>query len=245
MIERQVKLLVLDKDGTLVRPKSGNTFVQHPEDQELIEGVAEAIQRYVADGWQLAIASNQGGCEVRWCHPAELPVGSYCNVDNIAIKVEYLQDTGEFILVNGHHPLPKTRFAKFQYKTLGIAIAEMQYAMKLIGIQYHGLFCPDMQGNECYMTSDFAAPPLHKVDRYKHLIGSFRKPSGGMLLALKQHFETHLDDVDRLLMIGDRSEDLGSAQAAGFDFVWAEDWRNNELDKVLPYRSEEWIALNS
>lgn len=55
------KLLVLDKDGTLVRPKSGNTFVQHPEDQEMIEGVAEAIARYIADGWTIAIASNQGG----------------------------------------------------------------------------------------------------------------------------------------------------------------------------------------
>lgn len=51
-------LLVLDKDWTLIRPKSGNTFVQDPEDQELIEGVAEAIARYVADGWQLAIVSN-------------------------------------------------------------------------------------------------------------------------------------------------------------------------------------------
>lgn len=58
------KLLVLDKDGTIVRPKSGNTFVQHPEDQELIEGVAEAIARYIADGWTIAIASNQGGCEI-------------------------------------------------------------------------------------------------------------------------------------------------------------------------------------
>ena len=28
------KLLVLDKGGTLVRPKSGNTFVQCPEDQD-------------------------------------------------------------------------------------------------------------------------------------------------------------------------------------------------------------------
>ena len=40
-----MKLLVLDKDGTIVRPKSGHTFIQSPEDQVLIEGVAEAIAR--------------------------------------------------------------------------------------------------------------------------------------------------------------------------------------------------------
>ena len=44
------KLLILDKDGTLVRPKSGNEFVQHPEDQELLPGVVEAIARYAANG---------------------------------------------------------------------------------------------------------------------------------------------------------------------------------------------------
>lgn len=56
-----MKLLVLDKDGTLVRPKSGARFVQHPEDQELLPGVAEAIAHYAAEGWTMAIASNQGG----------------------------------------------------------------------------------------------------------------------------------------------------------------------------------------
>ena len=55
------KLLILDKDGTLVKPKSGNTFVQHSKDQELIPGVAETIERYHNDGWITAIASNQDG----------------------------------------------------------------------------------------------------------------------------------------------------------------------------------------
>ena len=55
------KLLILDKDGTLVRPVSGAKFVQSPEDQGLLPGVAEALARYRADGWVMAIASNQGG----------------------------------------------------------------------------------------------------------------------------------------------------------------------------------------
>ena len=38
------KLLILDKDGTLVRPKSGGRFVQSPDDQELIPGVVEVLE---------------------------------------------------------------------------------------------------------------------------------------------------------------------------------------------------------
>lgn len=56
-----MKLLILDKDGTLTTPKSGEKFVQHPEDQMLLPGVAERIAAMADDGWTIAIASNQGG----------------------------------------------------------------------------------------------------------------------------------------------------------------------------------------
>jgi len=56
-------LLIFDKDGTLTTPRSGTTFVQHPEDQMLLPNVAETIARYREDGWSMAIASNQGGCD--------------------------------------------------------------------------------------------------------------------------------------------------------------------------------------
>jgi D-glycero-D-manno-heptose 1,7-bisphosphate phosphatase len=56
-----MKLAILDKDGTLVLPKSGNTFVQNPTDQILMVGVVEGCQRLIDAGYVLAIASNQGG----------------------------------------------------------------------------------------------------------------------------------------------------------------------------------------
>jgi D-glycero-D-manno-heptose 1,7-bisphosphate phosphatase len=56
-----MKLAIFDKDGTLVAPKSSAKFVQHPEDQMLLPGVAEGIAALAADGWAIAIASNQGG----------------------------------------------------------------------------------------------------------------------------------------------------------------------------------------
>ena len=55
------KLLILDKDGTLTTTMSGARFVQHPEDQKLLPGVEEALQRYTDDGWLTVIVSNQGG----------------------------------------------------------------------------------------------------------------------------------------------------------------------------------------
>jgi D-glycero-D-manno-heptose 1,7-bisphosphate phosphatase len=56
-----MKLAILDKDGTLVLPKSGNTFVQNPTDQILMVGAVEGCQRLIEAGYVLAIASNQGG----------------------------------------------------------------------------------------------------------------------------------------------------------------------------------------
>lgn len=58
-----MKLLILDKDGTLVTTKSGETFVQHPQDQKLLPNVAEVLSEYASQGWTMAIASNQGGIE--------------------------------------------------------------------------------------------------------------------------------------------------------------------------------------
>jgi D-glycero-D-manno-heptose 1,7-bisphosphate phosphatase len=54
-------LVILDKDGTLVKPESGGQFVQSPTDQELIPGVATRVRELSEQGASLVIASNQGG----------------------------------------------------------------------------------------------------------------------------------------------------------------------------------------
>lgn len=54
-------LLLLDKDGTLISPKSGAKFVGDPWDQKTLPGVKETLKKYAADGWDMAICSNQGG----------------------------------------------------------------------------------------------------------------------------------------------------------------------------------------
>jgi D-glycero-D-manno-heptose 1,7-bisphosphate phosphatase len=56
-----MKLLLTDKDGTLIAPASGAKFVNQPWDQAPLPGASEAIAKYAADGWTIAIISNQGG----------------------------------------------------------------------------------------------------------------------------------------------------------------------------------------
>lgn len=56
------KLLLLDLDGTVRRCKSNpQGFINDPKDQELIEGVEEAIARYASEGWSIVGITNQGG----------------------------------------------------------------------------------------------------------------------------------------------------------------------------------------
>lgn len=55
-----MELEVYDKDGTLVRTKSGDTFPKLG-DQELIPGVKERIAASAAAGKIIAVASNQAG----------------------------------------------------------------------------------------------------------------------------------------------------------------------------------------
>ena len=55
-----MKILFLDLDGTIRRPKSGEEFTQAPDDLEPIAGAQEAIARYAPDHIIYGI-SNQGG----------------------------------------------------------------------------------------------------------------------------------------------------------------------------------------
>lgn len=59
------KLLILDKDGTLVQSISGARYIKF-HDQRLIPGVKERIYSHVRARDILAIASNQGGISKRY-----------------------------------------------------------------------------------------------------------------------------------------------------------------------------------
>jgi D-glycero-D-manno-heptose 1,7-bisphosphate phosphatase len=61
IVVKKQKLVILDKDGTLVAPVSASKFVQDPFDQTLLPGVRDRINELMQIGATLVIASNQGG----------------------------------------------------------------------------------------------------------------------------------------------------------------------------------------
>jgi D-glycero-D-manno-heptose 1,7-bisphosphate phosphatase len=55
------RILCLDLDGTVRRSKSGKTFIEGPDDIELIPGMKELIWKYKREGWVIVAITNQGG----------------------------------------------------------------------------------------------------------------------------------------------------------------------------------------
>ena len=49
----RLSLLILDLDGTVREPVSGNKFIQRPRDQRMIEGVEGSISYFAATGWKI------------------------------------------------------------------------------------------------------------------------------------------------------------------------------------------------
>lgn len=58
------KLLLLDRDGTITEniARPGD-YINDPDEIGIISGVYALLQQYRAEGWDLALLSNQGGIE--------------------------------------------------------------------------------------------------------------------------------------------------------------------------------------
>jgi D-glycero-D-manno-heptose 1,7-bisphosphate phosphatase len=56
-----IRLLLVDLDGTIREPLSGEKFIQHPQDQRIIKGADQALAHYHAEGWVIVGITNIGG----------------------------------------------------------------------------------------------------------------------------------------------------------------------------------------
>lgn len=116
-------------------------------------------------------------------------------------------------------------------KSLEDAIAEQKYTLKLIPQLSAIYFCPDMNGQVCWIVKkngvEFLVSDLDtRVSEFENriLTGSevYRKPGAGMIYRAVKDFDI---DLTKSWMIGDRPEDEGAAIAAGINFMDAETWR--------------------
>jgi histidinol phosphatase-like enzyme len=231
------KLIVFDKDGTLVEPISGGTFVSQPKDQRLRPGVAQKLAQLKSEGAQMAIASNQGGCASHQLPVADIQVGSWIRLPSLNGQLEQFKVTSVGSDIDGsiYFVLDRERwtgncyvclhtkdFALVAFKSIDEAIEEMKFAAELCGIDYC-LFCPAMDGSVLWIVANhgdgWAELECHEKDNILG-IGNFRKPNPGMLNTIVVNTEIGLST----LMVGDRPEDQAAAKAAGFAFEWANDF---------------------
>ncbi|RID97277.1 D-glycero-beta-D-manno-heptose 1,7-bisphosphate 7-phosphatase [Simplicispira hankyongi] len=56
-----MKLVILDRDGTLNVPPAGDDFVATPDDWQPLPGALEAVARINRLGWHAVVATNQPG----------------------------------------------------------------------------------------------------------------------------------------------------------------------------------------
>jgi D-glycero-D-manno-heptose 1,7-bisphosphate phosphatase len=119
------------------------------------------------------------------------------------------------------------------HKTLHEATQEMWECMKLLhleGIEIpldRVIFCPDFSGLKACLgngiSTDLRESPYPRDLR----IGKYRKPGAGMLLLAASEIVTDG------WMIGDRDEDRLAAEAAGFSFLDAEEWRKGASPWII------------
>lgn len=55
------KILLVDCDGSIREPASGEKFIQHPLDQQIVFGADRALAHYHKQGWRIIAISNVGG----------------------------------------------------------------------------------------------------------------------------------------------------------------------------------------
>jgi D-glycero-D-manno-heptose 1,7-bisphosphate phosphatase len=106
------------------------------------------------------------------------------------------------------------------HKSLADAEREQEITLNLFPELLCIYFCPDFDGNDCWLKSrENPAFPIHN-SWAKQFLGEFRKPGAGMIKAaiLNHHGDTMPNSC---WMIGDRPEDEACALAAGIKFIWA------------------------
>lgn len=195
------RLLALDKDGTLVRPASGSKFVQHPEDQVLLPGVAEVIRRYADEGWAMVICSNQGGV-----------AAGHKTLEEAIAEMRYCLNL-----------LPEINTAYF---CPSLAPPKWLRWLRHLGFYATRCYRVDRDGRplsaaEWFVDEDYILAGGDNTFGY-------RKPGGLMLFwAATEHLILADGWHENVLFVGDRPEDEGAANAAGVRFMWADDWRNS------------------
>lgn len=201
------KLLLLDKDGTLIAPKYGKWVNDDPTNQRIIPGAAETLAAWVEAGWKPVICSNQGGVD-----------SGYKTEEQAIAEMSYAMSLFQ----------PSIQCAYF-------CPSAPLHGWRLKMRQWLGLFktrCIDVQHaySDVEVWGESSKLPFSNssvADEYDMAGGmgihGYRKP-GGMMLFLAVELNNLPRQDRRVLYVGDRPEDEQAAAAVGYPFRQAQDW---------------------
>lgn len=122
------KLICLDVDGTLGKPKSGGDFRKTADDWEFFPGRVEACQKLVSEGAKIITCSNQGGVCFQWSQFTEEEITTVLEQTACAIGA-----MASLVACSSTHPkaLERYRFEDPRRKPNGGMLKE---AMELAGV---------------------------------------------------------------------------------------------------------------
>ena len=201
-MESSKKIAILDKDGTLTETISGDTFVNDPQDQKLLPGVAERLLEMDANGWEFAIVSNQGGVAARHKTLVSAMIEMEFCLSLLPVKVR------EAFICPDYEGMRCFVFDGEVSATVIEASRADWHPVIELTTEMMSVFNIDLQ--------------LMELSR-KRLSGKCRKSDkqdgAGMLRVAMR------GGCDEAVMIGDRPEDAASAKYAGVAFIDAATWR--------------------
>lgn len=115
-----------------------------------------------------------------------------------------------------------------QYKTLDDCILEQRITLNRLDQLFKIYFSPDIKGIHVghVLRNGGGLINIEEKKRQNKVYmdyAFFRKPDIGIWQLIYDDYQV---DPKNVLMVGDRLEDRGFANAVGCQFLWADDWRN-------------------
>lgn len=199
------KIAVLQKKS-LIKTKSGAESPVSPDDQELIEGVKEAIDNLRLNGFELSIVSDESMCDPRPCPIEAVKVGSYYVeggeyfkiIGSLTSAVGTTFDLDQIRYSDQDYIFTRGGELNICYKTIPEAAAEMKTALKLTGI-FRGVFCPDLKGEKIFYGADMARKFVDGIREPNKRRGQERSS----LFTIAYYPDTGPEDVQERSLDGD------------------------------------------
>lgn len=201
---KEQKLLLCDRDGTLITSNKPHGFINSVQDIEVLPMAAERLRQWHKAGWQVAIVSNQGGVAAgHKTHDAVVAEMTWC-------MNEFPELAGCYWCEDLDPP------------------QSLAWLKRWFGLYPTRGHCLDALGNVKSYPEWYVDELVDNLPAYD---ARYRKPGAGLLLlALLNH--ACLAYPYKVVVVGDRPEDSLAARKIGAVFLTADAFRDGIADSI-------------